>query len=202
MLKGNVEASMIHAIGPNYRRIVFASLMLIMLTSLLTLGFRAEASTSTLTIQSGSTTVGETLSLQIVLSDAPAGFAGYDLILTIANPNVAKFVGADLPAFGLVSKQLISDSEIRLGVVDLMGLVQEGATNVTLGTLTLKGLKKGSTDVHISVVRLEDEGGYPIDADVVSGNVSVGKGVSGNGAKGGGNDKGGNSGSKGKGRNK
>lgn len=193
---------MIHTIGRNYRRIVIASLMLIVLTNLLALGLRAEASTSTLTVQSGSTTVGESLSLPIVLSDAPAGFAGYDLIFTIVNPSVATFVGADTPPFGFVSKQLISDSEIRLGVVDLMGLVQEGATNVDLGTLTLQGVKKGSTDIQISVVRLEDEGGYPIDADVVPGKLSVGKGFSGNGPKGGGSNKGGNSGGKGKGWNK
>ena len=61
-----------------------------------------------------------------------------------------------------------------------------------------KWLTRGSTDVMISVLRLDDEGGEPIGAAVLTGTVGVKKSVGGKG--GGGGDKGGKG--KGKGPNR
>lgn len=77
--------------------------------------------------------------------------------------------------------------------MDLAGIVEAGAVDATLATLTVYGDKRGSTDVLISVIGLDDEDGNSISPDVLTGTVSVKKNVS---------RKGGDKGGKGKGRNK
>ena len=169
--------------------------LFLMLTALsIFMWSRAEAATSTLSVQSATLGIGQTATLAIVLSCAADGMAGLDIVVTLSNPAVASIVGAELAEFGISSVEQISASEVRFRAVDIAGIVEPGAVNVTLATLTVQGDKRGSTDVLIKVYRLDDENGNPIDADVSTGKVSVKKNA---GGKGGG-DKGG----KGKGRNK
>ena len=115
--------------------------------------------------------------------------------MTLSKAGVASIVGAELAEFGLASVEQISATEVRFRAADLAGIVEAGAVDSTLATLTVYGDKKGSTDVLINILRLDDEGGNPINPAVLTGTVSVKKSVGGKG--GGGGDKGGKGKSKG-----
>ena len=154
------------------RCITLAGLVLLLTMILAIPASPAEASSPTVAAASGSVAPGQTVSVPIALSEAPSGLAGYDLTVTLSNPTVARLVGAKLPDFGLTSQVLISSSEIRLRVADLTHLVEAGATNSTLATLAVEGLKKGQTEIHIQITRLDNDDGYPIEAQVIDGEVS------------------------------
>ena len=91
-------------------------------------------------------------------------------------------------------------------MADLQGLIESGAANVTLATLSIQGLKKGGSDIQIQVVRIDDDEGYSMDVEVLSGSLNVKTASGGGSGKGGGGEKGGGGGGGekggGKGRNK
>lgn len=185
---------MLQVVRPSHRLGLVLSILLMLTAVSIFMWSRAEAATSSLSVQSATIGVGRTATLPIVLSHAPNGLAGLDIVVTLSKPGVASIVGAELAAFGLTSVDQVSATEVRFRAADLAGIVEAGAVETTLATLTVYGDKKGSTDVLTSVLRLDDEGGNPIGAAVLTGTVSVKKSAGGKG--GGGGEKGG----KGKGR--
>ena len=189
---------MLQIIRPSHR-VGFALALFLMLTAVsIFMWGRVEAAASTLSVQSATIGMSQTVTLPIVLSDAPNGLAGLDIVVTLSKPGVASIIGAELAEFGLTSVEQISATEVRFRAADLAGIVEAGAVNPTLATLTVYGDKRGSTDVLINILRLDDEGGNPINPAVLTGTVSVKKSVGGKGRDGGG--KGGKG--KGKGPNK
>jgi len=159
----------------------------------------AEAATPTLTAQSGNIAIGELVSIPIILSDAPNGVSGFDIIVSLSKASVGAIIDADISSMGLTQVTQISSSKVQLKAVDLGGAVESGASNIVLATLTLQGIKRGATDIQISVTILDDDSGYPITTDIVNGALTVKKASGGGGGKSGG-DKGG--GGKGGGRGK
>ena len=158
----------------------------------------AEAATSTLTAQSATIAVGELTSIPIILSEAPNGVSGFDIIVSLSKASVGSIIEADFPGMGLAQYTQISSSEVRLKAVDLSGVVESGAINIVLANLTIQGVKKGTADIQISVSMLDDDSGYPITADIVNGVLTVKK-ASGGGKSGtdkGGTGKGGGRGKK------
>ena len=93
--------------------------------------------------------------------------------ITLDNPDAAIIRDVDYPAFGLTRKLSNTGSEIRFAVVDLMGVIQSGASDSTLATLTVEGLSKGSTDFHINVVQMDDDSGNLIVPQIVTGTLTI-----------------------------
>ena len=156
-----------------------------------------EAATPTLSAQGATVGVGQTVAIPISLSEASNGVSGYAITVTLSNPGVASIEAVDLPDFGLTSIVQNSSSEVVIWAADLNSLIQSGAVNPTLSTLTMQTLKTGSTDILISVAVLDDDGGSAIGAAVLTSTLSVKKKVGGSGGGGGG--KGGSGGGGGKG---
>ena len=99
----------------------------------------AAAVVPSLTVQSAQADVGQSASLTITLSDAATGLSGYDLTVSLVDPTVATIASTTLPGFGLVSQQALSASSVRLRAADLMRLIEVGAGQVLLATLTVDG---------------------------------------------------------------
>ena len=157
----------------------------------------AEAATPTLTAQSATIAVGELTSIPIILSEAPNGVSGFDIIVSLSKASVGSIIEADFPSMGLAQYTQISSSEVRLKAVDLSGVVESGATNIVLANLTIQGVKKGTADIQISVSMLDDDSGYPIVAEIVNGALTVKKATGGkSGTDKGGTGKGGGRGKK------
>ena len=149
----------------------------------------AEASATILSASDGTVAAGETVDVPLVLSEATSGLSGFDLVVSISNPGVAKLVDVSFPAFGLTSHTIVSGSEVHLKAVDLTHIVEPGAVDITLATVVVEGLKKGSSEIDVRIVRLDDDDGFAIPAEIVAGSVSVkrGAGPPGSGKKSGSN---------------
>ena len=134
---------------------------------------RAEAAPPTLIVGSASADEGQTALVSITLKDTTAGLAGFDLLVTLSDPTVANVVSADFPNFGLTRQTLNSAAEIRVSAVDLSGLIQSGATSALLATVHVLGVRAGTSDVSLQVIRMDDEDGFPMNPQALPGAVSI-----------------------------
>ncbi len=121
----------------------------------------------------------------VVLSEAPDGVSGFDLTVSVSDTEVATIDAVDLDSteFSSVgdSTSVSSDgSSATVEAADLSQSVADGATDVTLATVTLAGEAEGdaevSVDVSVNVDRLDDNDGNDIPVDTQGTSLSVGSG--------------------------
>jgi hypothetical protein len=136
----------------------------------------SAAAASNITIQNGQVnTIGGTASLNLTLDSAPLGLSGYSINVTSADPSVAEIASVSFPSWATLNDNTtLPSGSVRMRAVDLNNQIQPGATSILLGTLTLEGLKTGSTPVLITVNELDDNSGNIIPASVQQGMFLVG----------------------------
>ena len=132
-----------------------------------------QAAGPTITADSVVADAGGTFSVPIRLSESLIGVAGFDIVVTASGPDVVEITGAEFPAFGLTQDLLSTTTEIRLSAVDLMGVLEAGATDALLVTVNLNAIVPGVATIAIEVIRLDDEDGFPMNPTTVSGTVTV-----------------------------
>jgi hypothetical protein len=136
----------------------------------------AAATLSTGSFQIG--TVGETVSIPVVLDSAPGGISGYGITVSLSNPSVATITAVAFPDWAsLKSASDLPSGQVVLKSVDLSQKVPVGGTGVLLATLTVKGTATGSTSVVITPdpsLGVQNRNGdlYPITAQ--PGTLTVG----------------------------
>ncbi len=130
-------------------------------------------SAPTLEAKGASVGAGQTVPVSITLTSAPDGVAGFELVVTLSNASVASITSVELPDFGLARHELVSSSEVRIIAVDIRRLVEQGASNAALATLTVQGLAPGTSTVSVRVDRLEDDAGEPLQPRLLPGVVTV-----------------------------
>jgi len=137
--------------------------------------FFSSAAASIVSIENGQVnSVGETASMNLTLDSVPAGLAGYNISVSIADPSIATITGMTFPQWAILNKTRTFPSSLAtFAAVDLMDQIQPQATQVPLGNLTFQGLKKGSTAVQIIVNRMDDDSGNPVSPSVRSGTFVV-----------------------------
>ena len=124
-----------------------------------------------------SVNVGETGVIPISLNAAPAkGLSGYIVAFTIADPTTAEIVGVTIPSWGVVdftSSSFVSGSG-TIKVVDVQRAIGSLNSNIDLGSVTVKGLKAGSsTNLAVSVNQMDDDNGNPVTLTGATGTISV-----------------------------
>lgn len=129
-------------------------------------------------------TVGETVSIPIVLDSAPGGISGYRITVSLGNPSVGTITAVTFPDWAsLKSASGLPSGQVVLQSVDLSQQVPVGGTGVLLATLTVKGTSTGSTSVVITpdpTMGVQNRNGdlYPITT--TPGTLTVGTPSSGN----------------------
>lgn len=121
---------------------------------------------------------GGTATVRVVLTSAPEGLAGYELVVSIGSGDVATIAGANYTdAFGLTTEPAMSEDgrTIRLEAADLGGNVQAGATDVTLVTVELRGESAGRARADARPVQFDSDGGVRMNVSVEAGSVAVGE---------------------------
>lgn len=109
----------------------------------------AAVNLATGSLQIGS--VGETVSVPIVLDSASDGISGYRITASLSNPSVATITAVEFPAWAsLKSASTLPSAQVVLQGVDLSQQVPLGGANVVLATLTVKGTATGSTGIVIT----------------------------------------------------
>ncbi len=137
------------------------------------LGTPRESDESSLFVMDGEVSIGNSISVPIVLSQAPAGLAGYDVRLNLEDPSIARLARIDFPDFGLVSEVEASGERVRIVAADLFQVVEIGDADSTLATVTVEGAQKGATLIQLSIIQMDDDSGDPMTPQVYSGTVTV-----------------------------
>lgn len=129
-----------------------------------------------LRIGSARMTRGGTAMVDVTLSEAPDGLAGFEFNLTVANGSVAAVSNASYPdTFSLSETPTVGpDNEtVHLKALDLESRVESGDENVTLARIELQGTAAGETNLTAESVQLDDDVGSAIDPVVRDGRVTV-----------------------------
>jgi len=121
---------------------------------------------------------GGTTTVRVVLTSAPDGLAGYELVVSVEGGEAATITGASYTdAFGLTTEPAVSEDgrTLRLEAADVDGNVRAGATNVTLATVDLRGESAGEVSLDVRPVQFDADGGAAMDVGSEAGSVVVGE---------------------------
>ena len=148
-------------------------------------GGAAAGAQTTPTVEPGDATIaaGETATVAVTLSAAPDGLAGFNLTVE-ATGETARVVGASVAADYGITTERVEDGRATLEGVDINENVRAGATDVRLGTVTVRGERAGETDLSASVRRMDDDDGDPVSPETEPAALAVtgGSGDAGNGS--------------------
>ena len=117
-----------------------------------------------------------TATVDVVLTTAPEGLAGYYLDVSVQNAEVARIDAATYPdRFGLTSEPQIDDdgATVTLEAADMEGAIEPGATGVTLATVELTGATPGEAELAVSPQQFDTDGGNAFDPATQPGVVTV-----------------------------
>ncbi|AEH36536.1 hypothetical protein [Halopiger xanaduensis] len=122
-----------------------------------------------------------TATQRIALTDAPDGLAGFELTLELES-DVATVAGADYPDhYAMTTEPVVSADgrTVTVEAVDLNDEISAGASDVTLATLELEGVADGATDLRVTELQVDADGGDPVDPSLEAGTVTVGESAAG-----------------------
>ena len=117
---------------------------------------------------------GSDQTFDLVLSSATTGLAGYDLTIS-TNSSVADITSVSWPSWAqqLHNNTTLTPNTMRINSVDLNNQIKDGATNVTLTTITVQGNTQGNTTIGLSNVSMDDDRGDQISPTIVNGSLNV-----------------------------
>jgi PKD repeat protein len=133
-----------------------------------------EVSIISIDPSSSKISAGSTAKINLTLDKAPNGLSGYNLTVSLSDVTVAELVSVSYPSWATLhdNSTLPADS-IWMKATDLSDQVKSGAIEVNLGTLTLRGDNQGTSDIVITVTKMDDDNGYPINPNTISGQIEV-----------------------------
>lgn len=132
----------------------------------------SAAATPTVTVENATVDAGNGTTVALTLSSAPDGLAGYALNVSV-DSDVATVTNATVgDAFGFGNAS-IDGGSVTLAGADTMGAIDQGATNVTLGTLRLKGAAAGDSALSVSLTQVDSDDGSALGPAVTNGTLTV-----------------------------
>lgn len=118
--------------------------------------------------------VGETATVDIVIDTLPEGISGAKMDVSLSNGAVADITDITYAGWALLGvKEGLPADNVLLKAADLQREVGPGATDVIFATLTITGVSSGTTSVEINVLKLDDDGGYPVNVEPTQEPISV-----------------------------
>jgi len=119
--------------------------------------------------------IGGTTQVMITLDEVPEGIAGYNISLAVSDPDIAEITRIAPPIWAIPNKTSpLPSDRAWVTSIDFSRVVNPGDLDVVLATVTLHGLKTGKTDLMVSVIRIDDDKGYPVKPSVRSGTITIG----------------------------
>ncbi|MBP2144783.1 hypothetical protein J2129_000237 [Methanofollis sp. W23] len=123
----------------------------------------------------GEIPVGGSAEVPITLEGVENGLSGYNLTVTLSNPECAEISAVSYPAWASLHRGgEVPAGETWIEAVDVGGTAEGNRTNVDLGRITLKGVKRGPTDLVIAAVRVQDDTGTSYEISEVKTGLVVG----------------------------
>ena len=118
---------------------------------------------------------GEKTELTIMIDRIPDGLSGYNITVTVENPQVAEIVNVSYPGWAAFSYIYPSppSSYVHMTVSDLTNGIRPGDTYAELGYLTIRALNQGKTAIKIKVNKLNTESGDTIKPAILGATCTV-----------------------------
>jgi len=122
--------------------------------------------------------LGSTTTVSMTLDEAPLGFTGYNVTVSLSNSTIGEIMEVAFPFWAIVlptNSTLPADS-FWMKAADFTDAVKIGDTNIDLGTLTIRGDAEGECTIDVTVNMMSDNvTGDPIDPAVSPGTLRVGQ---------------------------
>lgn len=116
---------------------------------------------------------GFTKEIQITADEFPSGLSGYNLSVSVINPDIAEIVEISFPFWAALPRNSsVPATTVWFKTIDF-GHVENGSDDVQLGTVFIRGKQPGNTEISISILQMDDESGNPIYSDVLKCGLSV-----------------------------
>ena len=119
--------------------------------------------------------MGGTISLALSINKVPSGLSGFDLIVTVKDPAIAKISAVAFPPeFDERFTQALlfpPFSEVRLIAVNISQVAP-----VVLALITFEGLKQGVTSIEVSddtTYRIQDENATIMNVSITNGELTI-----------------------------
>ncbi len=129
------------------------------LSLLISCAWASVISVPELTFQSG----GDVVTSDILLDSAPNGISGYNITLSLADPELGQITAVSFPEWaGLKGNSPLPSSFVVIRAVDTGNLVERNITGILLAKVSVTSKKAGSTSLLISVNQLDDDTGNPV----------------------------------------
>ncbi len=118
--------------------------------------------------------VGENAIYSIVMNYVPEGMAGFDVSLTLDNPGIGDFFAYAAPSWAVLNTSSANSGDsIWFSGIDLQTLIQAGATDVSLGAVTVRTDHAGETTLVPGSKKINADGGGNITPEVTSADLIV-----------------------------
>ena len=117
-----------------------------------------------------------TAAVDVVLTSAPDGLAGYNIALTIEDPDVAHIRSARYPdRFDLTTDPSISEDgrTVTLEAADVGSTIGAGAENVTLATVEIAGDAPGEAEITVDLRQVDGNDGEVLRPAAGAGTLTV-----------------------------
>lgn len=133
-----------------------------------------------LTVDAVEVGAGETATTEVRVGPLPNGSAGFELTLSVGDPDVAGITNATVnDELGLMggSPEVADDgSSVSAAGADINQNLQTDSGTVRILTVTVEGRTDGSTVLTADNPSIQDKNGNDMDVEVDPGNVTVGSG--------------------------
>ncbi|WP_237561701.1 hypothetical protein [Halorubrum halophilum] len=117
-----------------------------------------------------------TATVDVVLTSAPNGLAGYNIDLTVDDPNVAHIESASYPdRFDLTTDPAVGDEgrTVTLEAADMGSTIDAGASDVTLATVEIAGDAPGEAELAVEPQQVDTNDGDRIQPAAQAGALTV-----------------------------
>ena len=118
----------------------------------------------------------DTATVDVVLTSAPNGLAGYNLELSVDDPDVARIEAASYPdRFDLTTDPAIDEAgeTVSLEAADMGSTIDAGATDVTLATVEIAGDAPGEVELSVEPRQVDANDGDRIQPAARPGTLIV-----------------------------
>lgn len=133
----------------------------------------AAAQASTLVVGDATAPVDGQTTVPVSLEEAPNGLQRYNVTVRLDDPTVASMEAASAGDVEAFQERETGDDAVTFRAADLSEDVQPGATDVTLGTVAIRGADPGSTTLHATVHDLRNDDGEQVRPSVSAGTLTV-----------------------------
>ncbi|MCD4844611.1 MAG: right-handed parallel beta-helix repeat-containing protein [Methanosarcinales archaeon] len=112
--------------------------------------------------------------INLTLDSAPNGLSGYNITISLPNPSVAEIISVEFPDWvALNSTSSLPGDSVWLTATDLNSQIENGAVDVPLATLTVRGDQTGNSNILITVASMDDDNGDMINTETVPSQLEV-----------------------------